>query len=64
MNWWDGLNWFSETMGFSCWSLLFGTGELLRICFISIENVSDWINEIITQAESFNKSEFIITGTL
>ena len=56
---------FSEMMGFSCWSLLlFGTGKLLQICFTSIENVSDRINEIITLAESFNKSEFKIDGTL
>ena len=56
---------FSEIMGFSCWSLLlFGTGKLLRICFTSIENLSDRINKIITLAESFNKSEFKIDGTL
>ena len=52
-------------MGFSCRSLLlFGTGKLLRICFTSIENLSDRINKIITLAESFNKSEFKIDGTL
>ena len=56
---------FYEMMGFSYWSLLlFGTGELLRTCFISIENASDWINEITTLAESFNKSESKIKGTL
>ena len=55
----------SQMMGFSCGSLLlFGTGELLRICFISKENISDWINEIITLAESSDKSEFKIKGTL